>query len=160
MRKAIRALSAVGVGHGISLQMNPYGAGAQDAAVETLSSPQKDFVFEVRKGQGSKVIKGFDARAGQKIRLVGFGAMSLDQLRAELKVDAGGALLDIGNGQQLGSPEPTLMLFPRSRSSSTGRNIRRRLPMISMRSVWIWKTVSQRACGEPILAMEALTAGR
>ena len=101
MRKAIRALTLLALAT-VSLQMlDSHAARAQDAAVETLSSPQKDFVFEVRKGQGSKVIKGFDARAGQKIRLVGFGAMSLDQLQKELKVDAGDALLDLGSGQQL-----------------------------------------------------------
>ena len=101
MRKAIRALTLLALAT-VSLQMlDSHAARAQDAAVETLSSQQKDFVFEVRKGQGSKVIKNFDARAGQKIRLVGFGAMSLDQLQKELKVDAGDALLDLGSGQQL-----------------------------------------------------------
>ena len=101
MRKAIRALTLLALAT-VSLQMlDSHAARAQDAAVETLSSQQKDFVFEVRKGQGSKVIKGFDARAGQKIRLVGFGAMSLDQLQKELKVDAGDASLDLGSGQQL-----------------------------------------------------------
>jgi beta-glucanase (GH16 family) len=101
MRKAIRALTLLALATA-SLQMpDPHGARAEDAAVETLFSQQKDFVFEVRKGQGSKVIKGFDARAGQKIRLVGFGSMSLDQLRAEIKVDAGDALLDLGSRQQL-----------------------------------------------------------
>src|SRR5689334_15329784 len=98
MRQAIRAL--VHVATAFSLMLGAH-ARAEQTAVETLSSQQKDFVFEVRKGQGSKLIKGFDARAGQKIRLVGFGAMSLDRLRAELKLEAGGALLDMGGGQQL-----------------------------------------------------------
>jgi beta-glucanase (GH16 family) len=98
MRKAIRALALLATAFSVMLDAH---ARAEQAAAETLSSQQKDFVFEVRKGQGSKLIKGFDARAGQKIRLVGFGAMSLDQLRAELKVGAGGALLDMGGGQQL-----------------------------------------------------------
>lgn len=101
MRKAIRALTLLALATVAFPMLNPHGARAEDAAVETLSSQQKDFVFEVRKGQGSKVIKGFDARAGQKIRLVGFGSMSLDQLRAGLKADAGDALLDLGSGQQL-----------------------------------------------------------
>ena len=101
MRKAIRALTLLALAT-VSLQMlDSHAARAQDAAVETLSSQQKDFVFEVRKGQGSKVIKGFDARAGQKIRLVGFGSMSLDQLRGGLKADTGDALVDLGSGQQL-----------------------------------------------------------
>ena len=99
MRKAIRVLTLLALATAFPLSF--CGARAEQAAAETLSSQQKDFVFEVRKGQGNKVIKGFDARAGQKIRLVGFGAMSLDQLRAGLKVDGGDALLDIGNGQQL-----------------------------------------------------------
>lgn len=101
MRKAIRALALLALATAIPQMPGSYGASAEEAAAESLSSQQKDFVFEVRKGQGSKVIRGFDARAGQKIRLIGFGAMSLDQLRSELKVDAGGALLDIGGGQQL-----------------------------------------------------------
>jgi beta-glucanase (GH16 family) len=101
MQKAIRALTLLVLAAASQQMLNPCGARAEDAAVETLFSQQKDFVFEVRKGQGSKVIKGFDARAGQKIRLIGFGSMSLDQLRAELRVDAGDALLDLGGGQQL-----------------------------------------------------------
>ena len=101
MRKAIRLLTLLALVTAFPLMSGSCGARAEDGAVETLSSPQKDFVFEVRKGQGNKVIKGFDARAGQKIRLVGFGAMSLDRLRSELKVNAGGAVLDTGGGQQL-----------------------------------------------------------
>lgn len=101
MRKAIRALTLLALATAFPQMLCACGARAEDAAIETLSSQQKDFIFEVRKGQGSKIIRGFDARAGQKIRLVGFGAMSLDQLRTELKVDAGGALLDIGGAQQL-----------------------------------------------------------
>jgi beta-glucanase (GH16 family) len=100
MQKAIRVLTLLVVAAASEL-LSPHGARAEDAAVEMLSSQQKDFVFEVRKGQGSKIIKGFDARAGQKIRLVGFGSMSLDRLRADLKVNAGDALLDLGSGQQL-----------------------------------------------------------
>ena len=101
MRKAIRALTLLALATVSFPMLDPHGARAEDAAVEALSSQQKDFVFEVRKGQGSKVIKGFDARAGQKIRLVGFGSMSLDQLRGGLKADAGDALVDLGSGQQL-----------------------------------------------------------
>lgn len=101
MRKAIRALTLLALVTVFLQMLDSHDAGAQDAAVETLSSPQKDFVFEVRKGQGSKVIKGFDARAGQKIRLVGFGGLSLDQIQSGIKVDAGDALLDLGGGQQL-----------------------------------------------------------
>ena len=85
--------------------------------------------------------------------------MSLDQLRAELKVDAGGALLDIGKaGSNSGSPEPTLMSFPRSIFQLYCSILPTFTAMISMRSVWIWKTVSQRACGEPILGDGGSTA--
>jgi len=101
MRKAIRVLAFLALATAFPQLLATYDVRAQEAAAETLSSQQKNFVFEVRKGQGSKLIKGFDARAGQKIRLVGFGAMSLDQLRSGLKADADGALLDIGGGQQL-----------------------------------------------------------
>ena len=156
MRKAIRALALLATAFSVMLDAH---ARAEQAAAETLSSQQKDFVFEVRKGQGSKLIKGFDARAGQKIRLVGFGAMSLDQLRSELKVDAGGALLDMGGGQQLSIAGANAdVVSRRSRSSSTAPHTRRPLPMISTRSAWTSKTVSRREHGEPILAMAALTA--
>ena len=101
MRKAIRALTLLALAAASLQMLDPPGARAEDVAVETISSQQKDFVFELRKGQGSRIIKGFDARAGQKIRLIGFGSMSLDHLRAELKLDAGDAVLDLGGRQQL-----------------------------------------------------------
>jgi beta-glucanase (GH16 family) len=101
MRKAIRALTLLALAAASLQMLDAPGARAEDVAVETISSQQKDFVFEVRKGQGSRIIKGFDARAGQKIRLIGFGSMSLDHLRAELKLDAGDAVLDLGGRQQL-----------------------------------------------------------
>jgi beta-glucanase (GH16 family) len=66
-----------------------------------LSSREKGHVFAVVKGQGSKTIKAFDANAGQKIRLVGFGLMSLEQLQSELRTEGGDTLLDLGGGQQL-----------------------------------------------------------
>ena len=102
MRKAIRALTLLALAGAFGQTLHPCGArAATDTAAETLSSQQKDFVYEVHKGQGSKVIKGFDASAGQKIRLVGFGSMSLDQLRSDLKVSGGDAVLDLGSSQQL-----------------------------------------------------------
>ena len=78
-----------------------HSAGPNDERGEVLSSQEKGHVFEIRKGQGSKIIKGLNTSLGQKIRLVGFGSMSLDQLRSELKADGGDALLDLGDQGQL-----------------------------------------------------------
>jgi beta-glucanase (GH16 family) len=68
---------------------------------ETLSSAEKDHLFVVAKGQGNKRIERLDAQGGQKIRLVGFGLMSLGQLRSELRTDGADVLLDLGDQQQL-----------------------------------------------------------
>jgi hypothetical protein len=81
---------------GLSLGDSPGDAGA-----EVLVSRESGHVFEIRKGQGSKVIKEFNASAGQKIRLLGFGSMSLDQLRENLRPIGADVLLDLGNDQQL-----------------------------------------------------------
>ena len=85
-----------------SLQMGvSHSASPGDAGIEVLSSREKGHVFEIGKGQGSKVIKDFNASAGQKIRLVGFGSISLDQVRSELRTVGADALLDLGDQQQL-----------------------------------------------------------
>jgi hypothetical protein len=72
-----------------------------DIGVEVLVSHEEGHVFEISKGQGSKVVKEFNARAGQKIRLLGFGSMSLDQLRTNLRPVGSDILLDLGNKQEL-----------------------------------------------------------
>jgi hypothetical protein len=77
------------------------GGGPGDAGAEVLSSGEIGHVFAVGKGQGSKIIEGFNAAAGQKIRLVGFGSMTLDQLRTRLKPVGADVLLDLGEGQVL-----------------------------------------------------------
>jgi beta-glucanase (GH16 family) len=82
----------MGTSHGDS----PGGAGA-----EVLVSHERGHVFEISKGQGSKVVKEFDASAGQKIRLIGFGSMSLDRLREKLRPVGADVLLDLGNNQEL-----------------------------------------------------------
>jgi beta-glucanase (GH16 family) len=86
------ATLAAGVAHGGS----PGAIGA-----ETLSSREIGHIFVVGKGQGNKTIERFDAAAGQKIRLVGFGSMTLDQLRTKLKPAGADVLLDLGEGQEL-----------------------------------------------------------
>ena len=73
MQKAIRALTLLVLAAASQQMLNPCGARAEDAVVETLFSQQKDFVFEVRKGQGSKVIKGFDARDHRAITVLQIG---------------------------------------------------------------------------------------
>jgi beta-glucanase (GH16 family) len=72
-----------------------------DIGAETLSSREIGHIFAVSKGQGNKTIERFDAAAGQKIRLVGFGSMTLDQLRTRLKPAGADVLLDLGEGQEL-----------------------------------------------------------
>jgi beta-glucanase (GH16 family) len=74
---------------------------ANGATPETLSSRETGHIFAVSKGQGSKTILGFNAAAGQRIRLVGFGAMTLDQLPTKLKPAGADVLLDLGEGQEL-----------------------------------------------------------
>ena len=76
-----------------------YSANAGEEGGELLSSKELGHVFEIRKGQGRKIIKGFDASRGQKIRLIGFGSMSLDQLQAEIKRDEADVLVNLGSDQ-------------------------------------------------------------
>jgi beta-glucanase (GH16 family) len=76
-------------------------ASRDEARGEVLSSRERGHVFEIRKGQGSRTIKEFNANLGQKIRLVGFGSMSLDQLQSEFKMDGADVLLDLGDQDQL-----------------------------------------------------------
>jgi serralysin len=100
-QRTIQALILVGV-FAVSLRTEAsHGAGPGNAETEVLSSGEKGHLFEIRKGQGSKTIKQFKADSGQKIRLVGFGLMSLDQLRSELRMDGADALLNLGDQQQL-----------------------------------------------------------
>jgi hypothetical protein len=72
-----------------------------DMGVEVLVDHERGHVFEIGKGQGSKTVKDFNARAGQTIRLLGFGSMSLDQLRTKLRPAGADVLFDLGNNQEL-----------------------------------------------------------
>src|SRR5450631_1197680 len=87
---------AVSLPTGISHGDSPGGMG-----VEVLVSHEGGHVFEISKGQGSKVVKEFNERARQKIRLLGFGSMSLDQLRTKLRPVGSDVLFDLGNNQEL-----------------------------------------------------------
>ena len=78
-----------------------YSAGANDGSGEVFSSREKGHVFEIRKGTGSKIVKGLNASLGQRVRLIGFGSLSLDQLRSELKIDGTDAVLGLGDQDQL-----------------------------------------------------------
>jgi beta-glucanase (GH16 family) len=78
-----------------------HGAQQGEAPVEVLTSRERGHIFAIHKGQGSKLIKEFDATLDQKIRLVGFDSMSLDQLKSEVKSDGADAVLDIGDRSQL-----------------------------------------------------------
>jgi beta-glucanase (GH16 family) len=72
-----------------------------DKGVEVLVGHERGHVFEISKGQGSKTVKDFNAGAGQKIRLLGFGSMSVDQLRTNLRPAGADVLFDLGNNQEL-----------------------------------------------------------
>jgi beta-glucanase (GH16 family) len=72
-----------------------------DMGTEVLIGHERGHVFEISKGQGSKIIKDFNAGAGQKIRLLGFGSMSVDQLRTNLRPAGADVLFDLGNNQEL-----------------------------------------------------------
>jgi Glycosyl hydrolases family 16 len=74
---------------------------ADDVGAEVLSSAEPKHVFRIRRGQGAAIIKNFNATAGQKIRLSGYGAMSRDQLVTMLKQIDGDTVLDLGGGQTL-----------------------------------------------------------
>jgi beta-glucanase (GH16 family) len=78
-----------------------HSASLDEVGTEVLASREMGHIFLIRKGQGNKMIKEFDANLGQKIRLVGFDSMSLDQLKSELKIDGPDAVLDIGDHSQL-----------------------------------------------------------
>jgi Glycosyl hydrolases family 16 len=83
---------ATGISHSNSLA---------DMGDEALVSQERGHVFEIRKGQDSKIVKEFNARAGQKIRLLSFGSTSLDQLRTNLRPAGADGLFDLGNDQEL-----------------------------------------------------------
>jgi serralysin len=99
--KTIRAFTVAGMSASSLLAQVAHSASPNDARKEEFSSRDQDYVFEIHRGQGSKVIKGFNASLGQKIRLIGFGSMSLDQVRSGLKADGADALLDLGDQNQL-----------------------------------------------------------
>lgn len=85
-----------------SLQMGvSHSASPGDAGMEVLSSPERGHVFEIGKGQGSKTVEDFNASAGQKIRLVGFGSISLHQVQSELRTVGADLVLDLGDQQQV-----------------------------------------------------------
>ena len=66
-----------------------------------LAKKEATFLRLARKGQDSKIVKEFDARAGQKIRLLSFGSTCLDQLRTNLRPVGANGLFDLGNDQEL-----------------------------------------------------------
>ncbi|WP_316213390.1 MULTISPECIES: glycoside hydrolase family 16 protein [unclassified Bradyrhizobium] len=68
---------------------------------EVLTSAERGHVFIISKGQNSRRIEAFRPAAGQKIRLVGFTALSLDQLRAGATTAGPDIVIDLGGGQEL-----------------------------------------------------------
>lgn len=74
---------------------------ARADSAEVLRSDDASHVFIVRSGQGSRTIDGLKVSAGQKIRLVGFGPLSLDQVRTQLRTDGADVVVGLGAGQEL-----------------------------------------------------------
>lgn len=68
---------------------------------EVLTSAERGHVFVVSKGQNSKRIEAFHPAGGQKIKLVGFTALSLDQLRTRATTAGPDLVIDLGGGQEL-----------------------------------------------------------
>jgi beta-glucanase (GH16 family) len=97
----IRALAAATLLASSVLARVTYGANQNESGTEELSSREKGHVFEIHRGQGSKIIKGFNASLDQKVRLIGFGAISLDHVRSGLRADNADAVLDLGDQNQL-----------------------------------------------------------
>jgi serralysin len=69
--------------------------------VSVLTSSERGHVFVVSKGQGSARIEAFNPSAEQKIKLVGFTALSLNQLRDHAMTVGSDIAIDLGGGQEL-----------------------------------------------------------
>jgi beta-glucanase (GH16 family) len=100
-RRTIEAVTLALIFAGSLRMGGAYSASSTGSDEEVLSSREKGHVFEVRKGQGNKIIREFNASGGQKICLTGFGLMSLDQLQSGLKVDGQDVVLNLGDQQQI-----------------------------------------------------------
>lgn len=70
-------------------------------AAKALTSPERGHVFVIGKGQGSARIEAFNPGAEQKIKLVGFAALSLNQLRDRTTTIGPDVAIDLGGGQEL-----------------------------------------------------------
>jgi beta-glucanase (GH16 family) len=75
--------------------------GAGGAGADVLKSAEPGHVFVVGKGAGSKRIEAFNAGANQTIRLVGFTALGLDQVKSQARSAGADTIIDLGGGQEI-----------------------------------------------------------
>jgi hypothetical protein len=61
----------------------------------------KLYIFRVERGSGNKIIDGYDALRGDKIRLTGFGLTEFDAVRRLLQQVGDDVMLTLPNGQAL-----------------------------------------------------------
>ena len=117
---------------------------------------EKEATFlRCRKGQDSKIVKEFNASAGQKIRLLSFGSTNLDQLRTNFRPVGADGLFDLGNDQELRIVGVSSEIIS---SIQIELDRSRLVPTFGddfTLSVLIWKTkpVTRRGLGAPILNM-------
>jgi len=71
-------------------------------------------VFEIRRGVGDKIIDGYDAQRGDKIRLVDFGLTDFDTVR--------GILRQVGDNAQLRLPGGQILWILKTQIGSLGAN--------------------------------------
>src|SRR5262245_60437431 len=72
------------------------------------------YIFEIRRGVGDKIIDGYDARRGDKIRLLGFGLTDFNAVR--------GMLRQVGNNVQLKLPGGQILWILRAQIGGLDAN--------------------------------------
>jgi beta-glucanase (GH16 family) len=68
---------------------------------DVLTSEGKNTVFAIIRGAGNKIIREFDAKQGDKIRLAGFGITNAGALPAMMKQIGPDVEIELSGGQQL-----------------------------------------------------------
>ncbi|SEE13784.1 Glycosyl transferase family 2 [Rhizobiales bacterium GAS188] len=68
---------------------------------EKVSGEGQPSIFNVRRASNDKIIDGYDAQKGDKIRLTGFGLSDFDAVRHNLRQVGKNALLKLPGGQSL-----------------------------------------------------------
>jgi hypothetical protein len=68
---------------------------------QSIKSEGKPHAFSVQRGSGNKIVDGFSATGGDKIRLAGFGLTRFDAVRRLMRQVGNDTLLNLPGGQQL-----------------------------------------------------------